>query len=596
MASRRDFLKKTGMLAGSTAIWGVLPSSIKRAMAIDPKVGSTFYDAEHIVFLMQENRSFDHCFGTLQGVRGFNDPRAIDLPNKNKVWLQSNKKGDTYAPFRLHMKDSKSTWIGSLPHSWENQVDARNEGKYDQWLEAKRPGNQALHDMPFTMGYYNREDIPFYYAFADAFTVCDQHFCSSLTGTTTNRMYFWTGKSKDKPGSPAWVRNSDIGYSKEVSWKTFPERLEESGISWKVYQNELSVQTELQGEKASLLANYTNNNLEWFSQYNVRFSPGHYAYLNKSEHERLGKLKALQEDTKTDAETLEKTEKQLLHIRQELKKWSPENFKKLDPRLQNLHSKGLATNHEAPHYHETETLTYTDETGNEKQLKAPKGDIFHEFRKDVENGDLPTVTWLVAPEYFSDHPSAPWYGAWYVSETLDILTKNPEVWKKTIFILNYDENDGFFDHVPPFTAPNPKDSTTGKTSKNLDSSDEFVTLEEEIEEKGVSETYARESPIGLGYRVPLIAASPWSRGGWVNSEVCDITSTLLFLEKFLNKKFNLNIRENNISSWRRAICADLSSVFRPYNGEKINFPDKLERNAFMQGIHEAKDKELSKVD
>jgi len=82
------------MLAGSTALWGVLPSSIKRAMAIDPEIGSTFYDAEHIVFLMQENRSFDHCFGTLQGVRGFNDPRAIDLPNKNKVWLQSNKKGD----------------------------------------------------------------------------------------------------------------------------------------------------------------------------------------------------------------------------------------------------------------------------------------------------------------------------------------------------------------------------------------------------------------------------------------------------------------------------------------------------------------------
>jgi len=600
MSTRRDFLKKAGMLAGSTALCGTLPSSIKRAMAINPNVGSTFYDAEHVVFLMQENRSFDHCFGTLQGVRGFNDPRAIDLPNKNKVWLQSNRKGETYTPFRLNMKDTNSTWMGSLPHSWENQVDARNQGKYDNWLNAKQPANKEFREMPFTLGYYNREDIPFYYAFADAFTVCDQHFCSSLTGTTSNRMFFWTGKIKDKTGSPAWVRNSDIGYNKEVNWKTFPERLEEHNISWKVYQNELSVQTELKGEDSSLLANYTNNNLEWFSQYNVRFSPGHYNFLMKTEKELKDKINELQNKLKNDAANaelknkVEELEKKHTHIRKAVEKWSPENFDNLDPIAKNLHNKGLSTNHKKPDYHETELLTYTDEEGKEKTLKAPKGDIFHEFRKDVENGKLPTVSWLVAPEYFSDHPSAPWYGAWYVSETLDILTKNPEVWKKTIFILNYDENDGFFDHIPPYVAPNPKDITTGKTSKNIDSSDEFVTLEEEVEKKGVTEEWARESPVGLGYRVPLIVASPWSRGGWVNSELCDITSTLMFLEKFLNKKFNLNIKEENISSWRRTISGDLTSAFRPYNGEKINFPEKIERNAFMKSIHEAKNKQLPK--
>ena len=65
------------------------------------------------------------------------------------------------------------------------------------------------------------------------------------------------------------------------------------------------------------------------------------------------------------------------------------------------------------------------------------------------------VSWIVPPEHFSDHPSSPWYGAWYLSETFDILTQNPEVWKKTIFILCYDENDGYFDHVPPFVPPLP---------------------------------------------------------------------------------------------------------------------------------------------
>ena len=154
----------------------------------------------------------------------------------------------------------------------------------------------------------------------------------------------------------------------------------------------------------------------------------------------------------------------------------------------------------------------------------------------------------MAPENFSDHPGAAWYGAWYISEVMDILTKNPEVWKKTIFILNYDENDGYFDHVPPFVAPNPLDINSGKVSEGIDSSDEFVTIKEELD-KGVNPDNARQSAVGLGYRVPLIIASPWSRGGWVNSEVCDISSTLIFLEKFLNKKFGKNIKEENISSW-----------------------------------------------
>src|SRR5271167_2822229 len=122
MRTRRDFLKLTALLSGAAGISELIPS-IQRAHAIEPAPGSTYMDAEHIVILMQENRSFDHAFGTLKGVRGYNDPRAIDLPNKNKVWLQSNKKGETYAPFRLDIKNTKATWMSSLPHSWRNQVN-----------------------------------------------------------------------------------------------------------------------------------------------------------------------------------------------------------------------------------------------------------------------------------------------------------------------------------------------------------------------------------------------------------------------------------------------------------------------------------------
>src|SRR5579872_2575059 len=113
-------------------------------------------------------------------------------------------------------------------------------------------------------------------------------------------------------------------------------------------------------------------------------------------------------------------------------------------------------------------------------MQVPKGDVLHQFRADVSNGKLPTVSWLTAPEHFSDHPSSAWYGAWYVSEALDILTQNPEVWKKTVFILCYDENDGYFDHCPPFVAPNPKDPATGKTSADIDTSVDYVELSEDL--------------------------------------------------------------------------------------------------------------------
>ncbi len=177
--SRREFLRKAMMLGGAAGIAG-LPLSIQKALAINPETGSTYLDAEHIVILMQENRSFDHTYGTLRGVRGFNNPRAMRLPNNNLVWLQTNKAGETYTPFRLDIKDTKITWMGSLPHGRQSQVDASNNGRNDNWLEAKNASDEDYAHMPLTMGYYIREDIPFYYALADAFTVCDQNFCSAL--------------------------------------------------------------------------------------------------------------------------------------------------------------------------------------------------------------------------------------------------------------------------------------------------------------------------------------------------------------------------------------------------------------------------------
>jgi phospholipase C len=574
MESRRDFLKKAALLAAGGGVAGVLPGSIQRAFAIDPAPGSTYLDAEHVVILMQENRSFDHAYGTLRGVRGFNDPRAMTLPDGNLVWLQTNAAGETYAPFRLNLRDTKATWMGSLPHSRESQVAARNGGKHDRWLIAKRSGEMEYAHLPLTLGFYNREDLPFYYALADAFTICDQNFCSALTCTTPNRLYLWSGTLREKPSitSKANLNNEDADFDTQVNWKTFPEQLEENGISWRVYQNEICLPTGFSGEEESWLSNYGDNPLEYFTQYNVRFSAAHRSYLISEEKSLATELEKLEGQTSTPKleKEIEAKRGKLDQARHDLETYTEDNFAKLSPRDQNLHRKAFTINVSDPDYRELDSLSYREKDVDHK-MQAPKGDVLYQFREDVRTGKLPAVSWIVAPENFSDHPSAPWYGAWYLSEAFDILTQNPEVWKKTIFILCYDENDGYFDHVPPFMPPSPDKPETGKVSSGIDTAVE----------------QAPDGPIGLGFRVPLVIASPWSRGGYVCSQVFDHTSILQFLEKFLSAKTKQPIHETNINEWRRTVCGDLTSVFRPYHGEKINPPTPVQRAPFLGSIDQA---------
>lgn len=594
MDSRREFIKKAILLSGAAGLTSVLPHSIQRAFAIDPQKGSTYLDAEHVVILMQENRSFDHCYGTLQGVRGFNDPRALTLPNKNPVWLQTNEKGETFAPFRLNIKDTNATWMGSLPHGWTDQVDARNNGRYDQWLIAKKSGRKQYADMPLALGYYNREDLPFYYSLADAFTVCDQNFCSSLTGTTPNRLYLWTGTIRENAESQARVRNEELDYNVPASWKTFPERLEENNISWKIFQNELSVGVGFDGDQDEWLANFTDNPIEWFSQYHVKFHPAYLKFLPQkieklkqniaANENKLQSMNIEDADYTRRQQELDRDKKELEISIQDQVNYAQEKYASIPQFEKNLHSKAFTSNVNDLHYHELATLRY-DDNGAEREMKVPKGDVLHQFRMDVKSGNLPTVSWLVAPQNFSDHPGSPWYGAWYLSEAIDILTQNPDVWRKTIFILCYDENDGYFDHVPPFVPPVPNKPQTGLTSNGIDTADEHVTLEMDLKRKSLKD--ARESAIGLGYRVPLVIVSPWSRGGKVCSQIFDHTSILQFLEKFLSHKTGKKIVETNISSWRRAVCGDLTSVFQPYNGEKIQTPDFMSREPFVESIHRA---------
>ena len=543
MDSRRSFLKKAAVLTGTAGISSIIPPAVQRAMAIEAAPGTTFYDAEHIVFLMQENRSFDHLFGKLKGVRGFNDPRTQHQPNGDKVWLQQDKDGHTYPPFHVDINKTKITWQGGLPHSWNDQVAARNNGKYDKWIPVKSV---------MAMAHYNRQDVPFYYALADAFTICDHSFCSLQTGTTANRLFFWTGtiRAEQNGQSTAVVENeqAESHTNTFIDWDTFPELLEDHEVSWKVYQHELWT-SKLQDKRVGdWVDNYGDNALEYVKRYNVRLSE----YFRKhGDHSNKDEILSPEQVT--------------------------EKYNALSQREKNLIDKAFATNISITgDYLAMEPFHFTNDQGKKEKINLPKHDIFHQFRSDVESGSLPTVSWLVAPQRFSDHTSTPLYGTWYVSEALDILTKNPEVWKKTIFVLTYDENDGYFDHMPPFVPPNPGDPDTGKVSPSMNTASEWESR------KGC--------PIGLGYRVPMIIASPWSKGGFVNSQIFDHSSSLMFLEKFLSKKSGKEIRSKQIGDWRRAVCGDLSSAFRPAGDEPVPTPAALQRSKVVTGIQNARNK------
>ena len=177
--------------------------------------------------------------------------------------------------------------------------------------------------------------------------------------------------------------------------------------------------------------------------------------------------------------------------------------------------------------------------------------LFDQFRSDVQSGKLPQVSWIVAPAGYTEHADWPVdYGAWYISQVFNILVSNPEMFSKTVFIVNYDEGDGSFDHIlPPTPPPSPAYGASTVSIEN-----EIVT------------TSTPNGPIGLGTRVPFLAISPWSKGGYVNSQVFDHTSTIRFIEK------RFGVLEANISPWRRAVAGDLTSVFNFANPNQLPVP------------------------
>lgn len=306
-SNRRDFLHQ---FMGMGAITSALNTDIAKALAIpaNNRTG-TIRDVEHIVILMQENRPFDHQFGTLRGVRGFSDPRAvkINLPLQSgtgttqvPVSLQPAGAANVTAgfavppnygdlggpadgaevipPFRVNPESISPgltslglTYFPGTDHGWETSHLAWNEGEYNQW---------PIQKGPISMSYMRRVDIPYHYALADAFTIGDAYYCSVMGPTNVNRDYMWSGcignvnylgaGGTDGHGAGPATGNglSPNGYY--WVWKTFPETLQAAGVSWKVYQDLAGATFSPDfgdGTGNSFAGNYTDNSLLYFNQY-----------------------------------------------------------------------------------------------------------------------------------------------------------------------------------------------------------------------------------------------------------------------------------------------------------------------------------------
>jgi phospholipase C len=458
--SRRQVL--AGGVAGATSLGlarvghvrATGRDSIRRALA-SPAAGSDLGAVKHVVFLMQENRSFDHYFGTMAGVTGYDD--TDNRGAFTQAWPGGQQ--PDLLPFHMNTKTQQAECTYDLDHSWGSEHLSWDNGSMGAFVATHTSSAYEGALGVNTMGYYKKGDIPFYYDLAKKFTICDRYHCSVLGPTHPNRMMAISGTidPAGAAGGPILVTGSDQGALQGTcSWQTMPEVLQDAGVTWKTY-----------------------------NPYGSNYQPGSSYFVSKN---------------------------MLLYFEQYLEDTS------------------------SPLYQNAFSYCGTNVSGGLTGGTGPD-----DFALDVANGTLPQVSWIISPDTYDEHPPAPAaLGEWYTQQVLDTLLSNPEVWASTVLFIMYDENDGFFDHVPP---PVPPSGTPG----------EYLTVSPLL-----ASASGVQGPIGLGVRVPMLVVSPFSAGGHIVSDVFDHTSQLRFLETLFG------VTAPNISSWRRSVTGDLTSTLTSY--------------------------------
>ncbi|HEX4009481.1 MAG TPA: alkaline phosphatase family protein [Solirubrobacteraceae bacterium] len=474
--TRRQLLSYFGMLGAGAVIsrpaaaWaagGGGARLIARAAATRA-AGSDLGAIDHVVFLMMENRSYDHYFGDYPRGRGFDDHPSDSLGVFAQEYPGATELAppDVLLPFHLDSTAGMEC-TDDLTHDWGPMHLCWNDGMMDSWVKVHTSSTYEGAHGAMTMGYYQRADLPFYYALADNFTLCDAYHSSILGPTHPNRLMANSGTidPAGTQGGPVTDTNATPDLVWNCTWTTIQELLEDAGVPWKVYSpSNLGVS----GQYASL------------AQYPT---------------------------------------------------WDPALYNPVaNPEIMG------ATDHVLPYF------TAFRDPLSPLYAKAFTPTFPNDFAADVKAGSLPSVSWIIPPLGFDEHPSsAPANGMYFTSLVLDALTSNPAVWSRTALFLMYDENDGWFDHVAPPTAP---PGTAG----------EYLTATPPQVGDPDPGTLSIAGPLGLGVRVPMLVVSPFSRGGHINSDVFDHTSQL----QLVSERFGVEVP--NVSAWRRSTVGDLTST------------------------------------
>ena len=236
MGHEAGLTRRQALAGGAAAAAGFALSNVRLAQALaasGPSCGS-LHDIEHVIFFIQENRSFDHYFGRYRGVRGFADSSSTFA----QPGFPAAGYGGVLRPF--HITASAEGQCTTDPtHNWGPQHRSWNDGAMDGFVREHLAADGAAAG-PLTMGYYERADLPLHYALADAFTLCDAYHCSVIGPSDPNHLYSISASLGDD-GSHGGPIVSTLGTTdrlKEIgklSWTTMPEQLQARGITWKSY-------------------------------------------------------------------------------------------------------------------------------------------------------------------------------------------------------------------------------------------------------------------------------------------------------------------------------------------------------------------------
>ncbi|HET6151454.1 MAG TPA: alkaline phosphatase family protein [Marmoricola sp.] len=472
-ASRRAVIMGAAAVAGTAGMSGLLPKNLMAAASADP-AAFDLSKIKHVVYVMQENRSFDHYFGTFPGVRGFDDPTAMTLANGNSVFQQPDPANPLgyLEPYHMDTSTTGAAAVPSLSHDWRDQHASWNKGAMDGWLHTHIASDGDAKGS-FTMGYMKQQDIPFHWALAEKFTLMDNYHCSVMGPTYPNRAV-WMSGTNDPQGTMGGPILETVKPN-VLQWQSAAEVLYNAGYTVKTYTSSGSY-----------------NYFSWWKNLAVK------GLVDDELYNRLMTNGSLFGDG----------------------------------------TPGGAGNPLSP---------------------TPATTGYLGFEEDCANGTLADVTWLFPDgPYASDEhpPNTPAAGAYFLASKLEALAANEDLWNSTVFIINYDENDGFFDHVPP-PVPDPA-----------------THPEEYVDVPSPRGTPGGGLPAGSGFRVPCLIISPWTVGGHVYSQVADHTSPLRLIEAVTAAGgLDLGTPTNslaakqavtftNITPWRRETFDDLAGAFQ----------------------------------